>query len=126
VIRILAIGAAVLAALAGFLVWRLTAAHEALGKAELKAQLNANTVKVLQEQEARNQAIDQRLEQLAQAGATHTREVVRDIYQQPSSDACRRSAPMRALDGRLQWRPGDPDGRPPAAAAPAQPVHPAR
>jgi hypothetical protein len=123
--KVLAIGAAVLAALAGFLFWRLLGAHEALGQAELKAQLNANTVALLQDQEQRNQAIDARLEQLAGARDAATREIVREIYIQPASDACRRSAAMRALDGRLRYRPGGDGDRPPAAAAPAQPVPPA-
>ena len=120
--RYLAIGMAGLALIAGLLFWRLLRAHEALGEAELKAQLNADTVAVLQDQEQRNQMLDARLEQLASARDAATKEIVREIYIQPSSDACRRSAPMRALDGRLRYQPGGEGGRPPAAAAPADPV----
>ncbi len=120
--RYVAIGAVVLGAIAGLLGWLLLDAHEALGKAELKALLNANAVSILQDQEARNQAIDSKLEQLATVRADNTREIIREVYIQPASDDCRKSPAMRALDGRLRYQPGNPDGRPPAAAAPAQPV----
>lgn len=120
--KYLAIGAAVLGVIAGILGWLLLDAHEALGKAELKAQLNANTVKVLQDQESRNQAIDAKLEQLANARGEVTKEIVREIYHQPATTACVQSPAMRSLDGKLRYDPGHPDGRPPAAAAPAQPV----
>lgn len=120
--KYLAIGAAVLAAIAGVLGWLLLEAHEDLGRAELAAKLNANTIKTLEDQEARNQAIDAKLELLASSRAAGIKETVREIYIQPSSDACRNSPAMRALNGRLQYRPGDPGGRPAAAAAPAQPV----
>ena len=118
--RYLAMAAALLAAVAAFLFWRLLGAHEALGMAELKAQLNANAVAVLQDQEQRNQAIDARLESLASARDAATKEIVREIYIQPSSDACRRSAPMRALDGRLRHQPGGDRDRPPATPTPAE------
>ncbi len=120
--RFLAASLAVLALLAGFLFWRLLETHEALGRADLKARLNADAVTLLQEQDQRNQAIDRRLEQLAVAHDATTRETVREIYVQPSSDACRRSPAMRALDGRLRAQPAPGDGRTAAAAAPARPV----
>ena len=122
--RILAATAAALAIVAALLFWRLLEAHEALGQADLKARLNANAVTLLQEQDLRNQAIDRRLEQLAVAHDAKTRETVREIYVQPSSDACRRSPAMRALDGRLRHQPAPDDGRPTATAAPAGPVSP--
>ena len=124
--KILAIATGLSIAAAGVLGWLLLGAHEDLGKARLAAELNAKTIAVLEAQEARNQQIDQRLEQLQQARATHTKEIVREIYQQESTDACRKSPPMRALDGRLRWQPGHPDDRQPAPAAPAQPLPPAR
>ena len=120
--RYLAIGMAGLALIAGLLFWRLTAAHERRGQAELKAKVNAETIKVLQDQETRNQAIDAKLEQLASARAEGTRETVREIYIQPSTDACRKSPAMRALDGRLRYQPGGDGGGPPAATAPVEPV----
>ena len=120
--RYLAIGAALLVVIAGVLGWLLLDAHEALGKAELKAQLNANTIKTLTDQDERNQRIDTKLEQLSGARDTVTRETVREIYIQPSTDACRKSPAMRALDGKLHYQPGNPAGRPPGAAAPAQPL----
>lgn len=124
--RILAIATGLSLAAVALLGWLLLGAHEDLGKAQLAARLNAKTIETLQAQEARNQAIDAKLEQLAQARSTHTREVIREVYQQPSTTDCQRSPPMRALDGRLRWQPGHPDDRQPAPAAPAQPVPPAR
>lgn len=120
--KYLAIAGVALAAIAGVLGWLLLDAHEALGKAELKAKLNAETVKVLQAQEARNQAIDAKLEQLAQQRSEHTKEVIREVYHAPATTVCRDSPAMRALDGKLQWRPGNPGGGPAAAPTPAQPV----
>ena len=121
-IKYAAIGMAVLAAIAGVLGWLLLDAHEALGKAELKAKINADTIKTLSDQDERNQRIDARLEQLSGARDTVTKETVREIYIQPSTDACRKSPAMRSLDGKLQYKPGNPDGGPAAAPAPAQPV----
>ena len=122
--RAVFIAAAVFAAAAGVLLWRLLAAHEALGRAELAARLNAGAVIALQEQEKRNQLLEARLEQHAAARDAATREAVREIYIQPASDACRRSPAMRALDGRLQYRPGGDGDRPAAATAPAHAVPP--
>jgi hypothetical protein len=122
VTKYLAIGVGVLAAIVGVLGWLLLDAHEALGKAELKAQINADTIKIMADQDERNQRIDAKLEQLSGARDTVTKETVREIYIQPSTDACRKSPAMRALDGRLRYQPGNPDGRPAAAAAPAQPL----
>jgi hypothetical protein len=122
--RALVASLAVLALLAALLSWRLLEAHEALGQANLKARLNADAVTLLQQQDLRNQAIDRRLEQLAAVHDATTRETVREIYVQPSSDACRRSPAMRALDGRLRAQPGPDDGRAAAATAPAGPVPP--
>jgi hypothetical protein len=79
---------------------------------------------MLQDQEHRNQRLDARLEQLAAMRDTATRETVREIFIQPSSDACRRSPAMRALDGRLRYRPDGDGGRAASAATPAQPVPP--
>jgi hypothetical protein len=120
--KYMAIGMVVLAAAAAFLGWLLLDAHEALGKAELKAQLNADTIKIMADQDERNQKIDARLEQLSGARDTVTKETVREIYIQPSTDACRKSPAMRALDGRLRYQPGNPDGRPAAPTAPPQPL----
>ena len=122
--RALAIVAATLAGLAGLLLWRLLDAHAALGRADLAARLNASAVTALQDQERRNQLLEARLEQLAAARDAATRETVREIYIQPSSDACRRSPAMRALDGRLRHTAGGGGDRAPAAAAPAEPVSP--
>ena len=119
----LAVAVAALAGVvASLLLWRLLDAHAALGRAELVARLNADAVAILQDQEQRNERIDRRLEQLAAAHDATTREILRDIYSQPAGDACRRSPAMRALDGRLQHRPGGDGDRPAAAATPAQPV----
>jgi len=124
VTRLLAIVAAAATVATGALLWRLLAAHEALGRAEVAARLNAAAVTALQEQEARNQRLEARLEQLTAARDAATRETVREIYIQPSSDACRRSPAMRALDGRLRYPPAGDDGRPAAAATPAHAVPP--
>lgn len=124
--RILSIAAVLSVLAAAAMGALLLRAHQQLGQAKLAAKLNAETIRVLQAQEARNQEIDQKLEQLQLARATHTKEIVREIYQQESTDACRKSGPMRALDGRLRWQPGHPDDRRPAAAAPAQPLPAAR
>ena len=105
VTKYLAIGAVALALIAGALGWLLLDAHEALGKAELKAQINAHTIKTLTDQDERNQRIDSKLEQLAGARDAVTRETVREIYIQPSTDACRNSPAMKALDGRLRYAP---------------------
>ena len=120
--RGLVLVAATLVALSGVLLWRLLEAHATLGRADLAARLNAGAVTALQEQEKRNQLLEARLEQQSAARDTVTREAVREIYIQPASDACRRSPAMRALDGRLHYRPGGDDGRPAAAAAPADAV----
>ncbi len=120
--RTLAVGAAVLAAVAGVLGWLLLDAHEALGRAELTARLNANAVTILQDQEGRNQAIDAKLERLSGARDTEIRETVREIYIQPATDACRQSPAMRSLDGKLRYGAGGAGDRPPAAPAPAQPL----
>lgn len=120
--KYLAIAMGVLLVALGVTGWLLLDAHEALGQAKLTAQINADTIEVLRDQDKRNQAIDAKLEQLAQARAAATREVIREVYRAPSTDACRNSPAMRALDGRLQYRPGDPDGRSAAAPAAAQPV----
>lgn len=120
--RGLAIVSATLAGIAGLLLWRLLDAHAALGRADLAARLNADAVIALQDQERRNQLLEARLEQLSSARDTATRETVREIYVQPASDACRRSPAMRALDGRLRYRPDGGDGRASAAPAPAEPV----
>ncbi len=120
--RSLAIVAAMLAAIAGLLLWRLLDAHAALGRADLAARLNAGAVNALQDQERRNQLLEARLEQLSSARDTATRETVREIYVQPASDACRRSPAMRALDGRLRYRPDGGDGRASAAPEAAEPV----
>ena len=116
--------AALLGIAASLLLWRLLDAHRALGEATLAARLNANAVAMLQDQEQRNERLDRKLEQLAAAHDANTREILRDVYSQPAGDACRHSPAMRALDGRLRWQPGSDDGRPAAAAAPAQPVPP--
>lgn len=120
--RALFIVAAALAVATGALAWRLGQAHQALGRADLAARLNAGAVSALQEQERRNQLLEARLGQLAAARDAATRETVREIYIQPASDACRRAPAMRALDGRLRHRPGGDGGRPAAAAAPADAV----
>lgn len=118
----MAIGMVVLVAVTAALGWLLLDAHEALGKAELKAQINAGTIKTLADQDERNQRIDQKLEQLSGARDTVTKETVREIYIQPSTDACRKSPAMRSLDGKLHYKPGDPDGRQAAPAAAPQPL----
>lgn len=123
--RALAIVAVTLAGAAGLLLWRLLDTHEALGRAELAARLNADAVTALQVQERLNQQLEARLEHLAATRDAATRETVREIYVQPSSDACRRSPAMRALDGRLRYRPGGDGDRPPAAPAPAHALPPA-
>lgn len=123
--RALAIVAVTLAGAAGLLLWRLLDTHEALGRAELAARQNADAVTALQVQERLNQQLEARLERLAATRDAATRETVREIYVQPSSDACRRSPAMRALDGRLRYRPGGDGDRPAAAPAPAHALPPA-
>lgn len=120
--KYMAIGMVVLVALLGVSGWMLLDAHEALGKAELKAKLNADTIKIMADQDERNQKIDAKLDKLSGARDTVTKETVREIYIQPSTDACRKSPAMRALDGRLRYQPANPDGRPGAAAAPPVPL----
>ena len=117
--------AALLGIAASLLLWRLLEAHEALGRAEFSARLNASAVALLQDQEQRNERLDRKLEQLAAARDANIREILRDIYSTPAGDACRRSPAMRALDGRLRHQSRDDGDRPPAAAAPAQPLPPA-
>ncbi len=124
-IRIALVAAALLGIAASLLLWRLLDAHDALGRAEFAARLNANAVALLQDQEQRNERLDRKLEQLAAAHDANIREILRDVYSQPAGDACRRSPAMRALDGRLRHQPHDDGGRPAAAAAPAQPLPPA-
>ena len=121
-LTIVGIAAGVAALAAIVFGWLLLDAHEALGKAELKAQLNANTVKVLQDQETRNQKIDAKLETLATVRDTETREIIREIHVAPSSADCIKSPAMRALNGKLQYKPNVDGGRPAATSTPAQPV----
>jgi len=125
VTRVLVIGAAVLAAIAGLLGWLLLKAHEDLGKAELAAAVNAETIKTLQANEARNVEIDKHIEAALQKTAATTREVMRAINTSSDTGACAKSEPIRALDGLRRPNPGDKDGgQAPAAAAP-KPLHPA-
>lgn len=111
----------VLALALGGAIWGWLDAREDLGAAKLSAAVNAASLKTLNEQADRNEAIAQRLDILTVARGETIKETVREIYLQPASDACRQSAPMRALDGRLRYggngKGGSaaPAGSPPAA-----------
>ena len=106
-------------------VWLLLDAHVQLGAARLQAAVNGASLSVIQQQEDRNVAIDQKLAALTQARDQVIKETVHEIYVAPDGTACRESAPMRALDGRLRYSAGGSDGRSPGTAAPAGGVPPA-
>lgn len=111
---------ALLLALGGA-VWGWLDAREDLGAAKVSAAVNAASVRTLSDQATLNQGIADRLERLTAQRAQPIKETIREVYIQPSSTACRDSAPMRALDGRLQYRAGGQGGGPaapgPSAAA---------
>ncbi len=119
--KYLAIGAGVLAAIAGVLGWLLLDAHESLGEAKLAAAVNAKTIETLQANEARNVEIDKRIEGAIQRTAATTREVMRAIATSENTGACGKSPAFRALDG-LRRPPGPDGGGQAPAAAPAQPL----
>lgn len=120
-VPIAAAGVLLAALVGGF--FALRAAWRAEGEARLAAAVNGATVKTMSEQAEINHGIAQKLDALTAERATTMRETIREIYIQPSSDACRQSDAMRALNGRLHWRPGGQGGgaaaaRPPVAAVP--------
>ena len=119
--KYLAIGAGVLAAIAGVLGWLLLEAHEDLGAATLAAKVNAATIKTLQANEARNVEIDKQLEEAIKRTAATTREVMRAIASTNDTGACAGSPAIRALDG-LRRPAGPLDSGQAPAAAPSQPV----
>lgn len=117
---IAAIGVLLLAL--GGVVWGWLDAREDLGAAKVSAAVNAASVKALSDQATLNQGIADRLEQLTAQRAAPIKETIREVYIQPSSTACRDSAPMRALGGRLQYRAGGQGGGAAAAGSPAAAV----
>jgi hypothetical protein len=111
-----AVGALLLAL--GGAIWGWLDAREELGAARLSAAVNAASAKAMSEQADLNQALALRLEQLTAARGQTVKETIREVYIQPSSNACRNSAPMRALNGRLRYG-GDGQGGGSAAAGSA-------
>ncbi len=109
----------------GGAIWLLLDAHDQLGAARLQAAVNGASLSVLQQQEDRNVAIDQKLVALTGAREQATKETIREIYIAPDNDACGKSAPMRALNGRLRYTAGGGDGRSAGASAPVGAVPPA-
>lgn len=114
-----------LAVVAAGAIWLLLETREALGAEKLKAAVTAAALSVYQQQEAANQVLDQRLERLERQRGESVKEVVREVWKQQASDACRNSPAMRALDGRLRYDAGGNHGRPAGAAAPPVAVPPA-
>jgi hypothetical protein len=112
-----AVMGALLVALGGAL-WAWGNAREEAGAARISAAINAASLKTVTEQLDRNQAIAERLDKLTGYRAETIRETIREVRVQPATTVCRDTPAMRALDGRLQYRPGG-DGGGAAAARPA-------
>jgi hypothetical protein len=119
----LAVIAGLVAALIGGF-FALKSAWQAEATASFAAAVNGAAVRTMNEQVELNQDIAARLDRLTAPRAETIKEIVREIHIQPSSEACRNSAPMRALDGRLRYDGGRQGGGaaaagPPAAVVPA-------
>lgn len=121
---IAAIGVLLLAL--GGAVWGWLDAREDLGAVKVSAAVNAASAKAMTAQAELNQDIAAKLEQLTAQRAEPIKETVREVYLQPASDACRNSAPMRALNGRLRYQGNGQGGSAPSAGSPATAVPAAR
>ena len=115
---------AVLLVAASGAVWAWGNAREDAGTAKMSAAINAASLKTVTEQLDRNQAIAERLDKITGQRAETIRETIREVHFQPATTVCRDAPAMRALDGRLQYRPGRDGGgaaaaRPPPATVPA-------
>lgn len=99
-----AIAGLAVALVGGF--FALKSAWQAEAMASFAASVNGATVKTMSEQAERNQGIAARLDQLTAPRAETIKEIIREVHIQPASDACRNSAAMRALDGRLRYDGG--------------------
>jgi len=116
-VPVAAIGLLLVALVSGCFVLR--ASWQAEGAAKFSAAVNAASLRTMSEQAERNQVIGDKLERLTGQRSETIKETIREVYIQPSSETCRQSAPMRALNGRLQYRPNGHSGS--AAAAKASP-----
>jgi hypothetical protein len=108
---------------AGGAVWAWGNAREEAGTAKISAAINAASLRTMTEQLDRNQAIAERLDKITGQRAETIRETIREVHFQPATSVCRDTPAMRALDGRLHYRPsgdggGAPTARPPPAAVP--------
>jgi hypothetical protein len=104
--------------------WAWGNAREEAGSAKMSAAVNAASLKIMTEQLDRNQAIAERLDKITGQRAETIRETIREVHFQPATSVCRDTPAMRALDGRLLFRPDARGSGTAAAGSAAQAVRP--
>jgi len=115
---------AVLLVAAGGAVWAWGNAREEAGTAKMSAAINAASLKTITEQLDRNQVIAERLDKITGQRAETIRETIREVHFQPATSVCRDAPAMRALDGRLRYRPDARGSGSAAAGSATQAVRP--